>query len=89
MTGLPNNDNTPLRTESHGQAALLLTESLLHGLIAKSVLTVAEAIDIVDIAELVQRNNIEEVGDETGSIQQTIILLQAVSGSLKHDLVVV
>ncbi|MEO7409822.1 MAG: hypothetical protein ABIU10_00675 [Sphingomicrobium sp.] len=36
-------------------AALLLIESLIHGLIARSILSVHEAIDIVDIAADVER----------------------------------
>lgn len=36
--------------DGHGRAALLLIESLIHGLIAKSVLTTAEAIEIIEIA---------------------------------------
>lgn len=36
--------------DSHGRAALLLVESLIHELVAKAVLTLGEAIDIIDIA---------------------------------------
>lgn len=36
--------------DAHGQAALLLVESLVHGLIARSVISVTEAVEIVDVA---------------------------------------
>ena len=51
------NDNNPLPTpmeeqngEPHGRVAMLLAESLIHGLIARSVLSIADAIEIVGIA---------------------------------------
>lgn len=37
-------------TDSHGRAALLLVESLIHALVEKAQLTRAEAIEIIDIA---------------------------------------
>jgi hypothetical protein len=36
--------------DAHGQAAMLLVESLLHGLIARSVIGVADAIEVVAVA---------------------------------------
>jgi len=48
---LPLLDNLPSqKPDAHGEAALLLTESLLHGLIARAILPVAEAIEMVEIA---------------------------------------
>lgn len=41
-------------------AALLLVESLIHGLIARSILSIQEAIDIVEIAADVERQRDEE-----------------------------
>ena len=38
------------QADSHGRAALLLVESLIHELVGKAVLTRGEAIDIIDIA---------------------------------------
>ena len=40
----------PQKPDAHGEAALLLAESLLHGLIARAIVPVAEAIEMVEIA---------------------------------------
>ena len=37
-------------SNSHGRAALLLVESLIHSLVEKAVLTRAEAIEVIDVA---------------------------------------
>lgn len=89
MDGLPNhNDNVPTPTDPHGRAAMLLSESLIHTLIAQSVLSVADAIEVVDTAVEVQQDAFDHLGDSHGTIQKTIVLLQAVSRSLSHDLIV-
>ena len=41
--------------DAQGAAALLLVESLIHGLVANSALSIREAIDIVDVATEVER----------------------------------
>lgn len=41
--------------DAQGAAALLLVESLIHGLVANSALSIQEAIDIVDVATQVER----------------------------------
>lgn len=56
VNGLPhsNGDELPIldsaQADSHGRAALLLVESLIHELVSKAVLTRGQAIDIIDIA---------------------------------------
>ena len=35
--------------DHHGQAAMLVVESLIHGLVAQSVLTLDQAIEIVEL----------------------------------------
>lgn len=40
--------------DTHGRAALLLVESLIHALVDKAVITQGEAIDLVDIASEVE-----------------------------------
>lgn len=44
-----------MKDTTQGAAALLLVESLMHGLIARSILSLQEAIDIIDIAAEVER----------------------------------
>jgi hypothetical protein len=72
--------------EPYGQAALLLVESLIHGLIANSSLTVEQAVEIVQIAAEVKQDMADEVGDAPAAVQQSLHLLNSISASLKHDL---
>jgi len=73
------------QADAHGQAALVLVESLLHGLIEKSILSVAAAVEIVDTAVEVNRDASTELGHPQ-SLERSITLLEAISHSLKHDL---
>ena len=51
--------------EAHGRAALLLVESLIHGLTSRAVLTISEAIEIIDIAADVE-NDFRAASAEAG-----------------------
>ena len=44
-----------MKGRSEGAAALLLAESLIHALVKRSILSVAEAIDVIEIAAEVER----------------------------------
>ena len=86
------NDNDPnarvqmLRlTEANGQAALLLVESLIHGLIARSVLTSADSLAIVTAAVNVQADYADEAGNEHAEPQRAITLLTRIARSLGAD----
>jgi len=72
--------------DAHGQAAVLLVESLIHGLVARSILSVADAIEIVDIAAEVKLDIAEEMGDSPATMRKSLGILGAMSDSLKHDL---
>lgn len=72
--------------DAHGQAAMLLVESLLHGLIARKVISVAEAIAIVDVATEVRRDTGPERGDTPASLEKSVHLLNAVRESLSIDI---
>lgn len=72
--------------ESHGQAALLLVESLIHALIERSVLTVAEAVEITDTAHEVERDRHDELAGSPDTVSPTGVLLLAVKRSLELDL---
>ena len=87
------NDNNPpslaadfRSPDAHGQAALLLTESLIHGLIARSVLSVADAVEIVDTAAEVKDEVAASLGDTPATLQKSLTLLGAISRSLRIDL---
>lgn len=49
--------------DAHGQAALLLVESLIHGLLARRLITVADAVEIVDVAAEVKVDVAGDLGD--------------------------
>ena len=72
--------------DAHGQAAMLLTESLIHGLIARSVISVADAVEIVDIATEVKEEVAASLGDSPATMQKSLTLLKAISRSLSVDL---
>lgn len=74
------------KADAHGEAAILLVESLIHGLIAKRVLSVSEAVEIVDVATEVKLEAGIEDGAPTVASQTSINLLQDISASLKFDL---
>ncbi len=69
----------------HYQSALLLVESLIHALIAKSILTLPEAIEIVEMAEDVE---LEMARTANGSFppQSIISLLAPIAKSLRTNL---
>lgn len=79
-------DGAALGSEPHGRAALLLVESLLHGLIAKSSITVEEAIEIAQIAAEVLQDTADDHADGQTILQQSLQLLNSISASLMHDL---
>lgn len=91
MIGL-SNDNEGLcpvvRSEApdaHGQAAMLLVESLIHNLIERSVLNVAQAIEIVSIAMDVKTEVAADLGDDDDSRDRSLALLSSIRGSLRTD----
>lgn len=93
MTDVTTNDNQPARArgdlrdpDPHGQAAMLLVESLLHGLIARSVITVADAVEVVEIAVDVNEEVAAEMGDTQATMEKSLALLGAVHVSLSNDL---
>ena len=90
MTSETIKDNqAALRTEegpdAHGQAALLLVESLIHALIAGAVITVQEAVEVVETAADVKQEIAESLGDSPDRLGQSLTLLQTISDSLKQD----
>ena len=72
--------------KAHGRVAVLLAESLIHGLIARSVLSVADAIEIVDIAAEVVGETGAERGDTAETMAESLAILQAISASLAIDM---
>ena len=68
---------------AHDSAALLLIESLIHGLIARSILTVKDAIEIIDIAADAERE-MHDVNNPSNA--PFVSFLNPLSRSLQGDL---
>lgn len=69
----------------HGRVALLLVESLIHGLTERSILSLGDAIDIVDTAVAVQAD-VADAADGAGpAMQDGVALLEAIADSLRQD----
>jgi hypothetical protein len=81
FAGAPSSDHY-----AHGRAALLLVESLIHGLTARSILSVAEAVEIVEIARDAQIAIDEDADAPSPSSQRAASLLSALMESLSIDL---
>lgn len=85
-TSIDNLDPAAIRgPDAHGQAAMMLVESLIHGLIASGVLTVVDAVEIVDIAAEVKADKAAELGDSPANLQKSLVLLEAIGLSLARD----
>lgn len=72
--------------DAHGQAALLLVESLVHGLIARALITVADAVEIVDVAAEVKADVGDDRGETPVQMRKSLDLLDAIGSSLRRDM---
>jgi len=88
---MPSNDNDangssnlPDPPDAHGQAALLLVESLIHGLSENGTLANAQAADIAERALDVQRDLVE-AAEGAGAMQRAHSLLSNIVASLNID----
>lgn len=72
--------------DAHGHAAMLLVESLIHGLIATSTISVAQAVEIVDIASDVTIEMAAGHSKAPDHLGKSLTLLQSISTSLSQDL---
>lgn len=67
------------------QSVMLLVESLIHGLIDRSVLSPADAIEIIDRAVEIRREIGEHAQEDAVVLAGSFACLTAMSGSLSHD----
>ena len=72
--------------DAHGQAALLLSESLLHTLVERSILSVADAVSVVQTAAEVKLVLATEAGESEERMQASLDLLFRISDSFATDL---
>lgn len=86
------NDNHPYpaagpmpEPDAHGQAAILLVESLIHGLVERSIISTGDAIDIVEAAAEVKVDIATDIGESQGTMLRSLNLLNGIGDSLKID----
>lgn len=87
---MPSNDNnsgtagaTPPMPDPHGHAALLLVESLIHGLIERSIINISDAVEIVERADSVQIEVAEAADGHGAPMWRSHALLVSIIESLK------
>lgn len=88
---MPTNDNefslngTDPGSDTHGQAALLLVESLIHGLCENDTLSVDEAVAITERAVDVQHDHAVAADGNGALLWRSHALLSRIASSLKSD----
>lgn len=73
------------RHEVAGEAALLLVESLIHGLIGKSLISVADAAEIINVAVEIRIELGDDRDENPQTTERSAALLKAMSRSLVPD----
>jgi len=71
--------------DAHGQAALLLAESLIHMLVETQGLTNAQAVDVVQTAALVKVEVAEAAGESRSRMLESLALLSRIESSFQAD----
>lgn len=79
-------DGTPIvEPDAHGQAALLLAESILHSLIEASVFTNKQAFEAVTTAQEVKVEVAMQTGESSTRMRESLALLDNIAVSLQTD----
>ncbi len=71
--------------DAHGQAALLLAESILHALVETGTLSLDAALSVIETTCEVKVEVAEATGESNGRMQESLRLLKAISGSFARD----
>ncbi len=71
--------------DAHGQAALLLTESLIHMLVENRGLTNAQAVEVVHTAAVVKVEVAEAAGESRARMLESLALLSRMEDSFQAD----
>lgn len=74
-----------LEPDAQGQAALLLTESLIHTLVDKGILTAAEAVSTVESAAEVKVEVADAAGESKGRMRESLAFLSKMACSFGVD----
>ncbi len=71
--------------DAHGQAALLLTESLIHMLVERGAITNTQAVEVVQTAAEVKVEVATSAGESAKRIKESLALLERMQSSLESD----
>lgn len=74
-----------LEPDAHGQAALLLAESILHALVETGALSLAEALSVIQTTCEVKVEVAEREGESSQRMHESLGLLLAMANSFAAD----
>lgn len=74
-----------LEPDAHGQAALLLAESMLHALVEQRLISVDEAIATVRSAAEVKEERAQAEGESKKRMEASLVLLEQIAGSFMSN----
>ncbi|MGY6552543.1 MAG: hypothetical protein ACXIT4_11740 [Erythrobacter sp.] len=75
----------PMEPDAHGQAALLLAESILHALVETGALSLAEALSVIQTTCEVKVEVAERQGESSQRMHESLGLLLAMANSFAAD----
>lgn len=87
LTPIDNGSGSPavIEPDAHGQAALLLTESLIHTLVECSAITNVQAVELIRIAAEVKVEVATAAHESDGRMQESLALLSKMASSFEAD----
>ena len=71
--------------DAHGQAALLLAESLIHMLVDIRILSLGQAVEVLQIAAEVKIEVAAAAGESKARMNESLALLEKISNSFEYD----
>ena len=74
-----------IEPDAHGQAALLLAESLIHMLVDQGILSLDQAVEVIQIAAEVKTEVAAAAGESKARMNESLALLANMSSSLESD----
>ncbi len=74
-----------IEPDAHGQAALMLAESILHALIETRTFTPDQALSVVTTAQEIKVEFAELAGESQQRMRASLDLLSMIAGSLEHE----
>ena len=72
--------------DAHGQAALMLVESLLHALMEAGTFTVEQALSVVSTAQEIKVELAHLAGESPDRLQASLDLLTKIASSVRQEL---